>query len=155
MYLFICSAVITFCGWGQEEIADGLIHTTRDYYFDVPSGCLTSGNCVADFSLIVEMNIAVTVQDAVKEAAYKEATLQFSVGKTKQTFEPVTMEVQQVREPKPGKVVLTFVPVYAAKKTYRPVQSCTFSGTVRERGGMEGVFTFLFSDGSKYAFRFS
>jgi hypothetical protein len=155
MYLLICNALLAVYGWGAGETTDGLIHTTRDYYFDAPSGCLTEGNCVADFSLIIEMKIAVTVKDEVKQAAYEKAVLKFAVGKDKLSGSmPLVMKVAGVREPAPKQVVLTFIPEYEAKKTYRPVQSCTFVGTVKERGGMEGVFTFQFSDGSSYALRF-
>ena len=76
-------------------LTDDLIHTTREFYFDMQDGCPTEGFCLEDFSMILTFDVGVTMQDEIREADFKDADLSFW-GKTKIRSDYAAPEVHQI-----------------------------------------------------------
>ena len=92
--------------------AEDLIYTSRDFFFHIGTGCPQESVCLDEFQMILTFDIGVTMQDEIKEAAFREADLSF-VAKPNSTgtFRPFAVErVESDFDAANRSVDLTFYP---------------------------------------------
>lgn len=157
LFLSALPLLFTFKG-GPSVVASGddLIYTTRDFYFDMQPSCPTEQFCHKDFSMILTFDIAVTMQDEIKDIGFKSADMEFLArGSAKQSFQPMKFTKYEHTFTKEGKKLsITFYPDKGTGTAPQPITKCQFDGYVREKGGAAGNFVFYLSNGSTYSFQF-
>lgn len=136
---------------------DDLIYTTRQYYFDISDGCLSDELCVSSVSLIITMDVGVTMKDEVKKAAFRKAELNFlgASGPSGQWQKVECPEYAHKYDSGTMKVEIRFAPDYASEVASRPVTACVFNGIVREKGGIAGQLSFTLPSGRNELIRFN
>jgi len=140
----------------KEETPD-LIYTTRQYYFDVQSGCLNNELCLDKVQFIITMDVGVTMQDEVKQAAFRSAKLKYLASGTQNGKWVIVdcNEYEHVYDSANKSVIINFEPGYSDNATVHPVSKCKFSGKLKEKGGMEGLLNFTLPSQKNIQVRFN
>lgn len=125
-----------------------LIHTTREYYFDVPDAQYSDALYISDFSMILVFNIGVTMQNELKEIHFKSGSLSLNEKPSPggqammQRFGKCSASIDQG-----SRLKLEFFPdTENGKSGSGGLSRCTFEGTLQD-GNISGVLTLFLRSG--------